>query len=320
VGDVKGPGDLHRVLGDQTHALDLTGMNIMVDHCEFAYANDQIVNFYGDRDLRVGISFQWNYVYGGLRLSTHEKGQHSMSYGNGGWGFVSMHHNLTAHSASRNPRIWGEQVDYRNNILYDYAGSGYGDQNDYIKLNYIGNVQKRGSWTWGFQADGPFAEFFAADNRMPAGSAGDLKVAPETLMTEPWESAPVMTESADRAYARILRTGGASLPVRDAVTRYVADSVRDNTGSIPGTTDDFPEGGYPKYASAQAEADGDRDGIPDWWEKKFGLNPNDPSDAAGDLNGDGYTNLEKYLYGIDPTRRVDWTDPRNNVDPLLPSS
>jgi hypothetical protein len=28
------------------------------------------------------------------------------------------------------------------------------------------------------------------------------------------------------------------------------------------------------------------------------LNPNDPEDRNGDLNGDGYTNLEKYLNSL----------------------
>jgi hypothetical protein len=28
------------------------------------------------------------------------------------------------------------------------------------------------------------------------------------------------------------------------------------------------------------------------------LNPNDPADGNGDLNGDGYTNLEKYLNSL----------------------
>ncbi|GAH25596.1 unnamed protein product, partial [marine sediment metagenome] len=36
--------------------------------------------------------------------------------------------------------------------------------------------------------------------------------------------------------------------------------------------------------------DADDDGMPDWWEKKYGLNPEDPTDAEGDLDGDGFTN------------------------------
>lgn len=47
-----------------------------------------------------------------------------------------------------------------------------------------------------------------------------------------------------------------------------------------------------------------------------GLDPNDPTDAAKDCNGDGYTNIEKYINGIDPSRKIDWTDLRNNHDTL----
>ncbi|MBR5464996.1 MAG: hypothetical protein IKU77_04320 [Alistipes sp.] len=53
------------------------------------------------------------------------------------------------------------------------------------------------------------------------------------------------------------------------------------------------------------------------WAQKYGLNPNDASDANGDITGDGYTNIEKYIHGIDPTKKVDWTNLENNHDTLL---
>ena len=40
--------------------------------------------------------------------------------------------------------------------------------------------------------------------------------------------------------------------------------------------------------------DTDEDGMTDWWETQYGLNPADPADAEGDMNGDGQTNLEMY--------------------------
>ena len=46
--------------------------------------------------------------------------------------------------------------------------------------------------------------------------------------------------------------------------------------------------------------DTDKDGIPDKVENEWGLNPLDPSDAKGDLDGDGFTNLEEYLAKTDP--------------------
>ena len=46
--------------------------------------------------------------------------------------------------------------------------------------------------------------------------------------------------------------------------------------------------------------DTDSDGIPDRWERRYGLNPFDPSDANGDLDKDGKTNLEEYLQQTNP--------------------
>ena len=57
----------------------------------------------------------------------------------------------------------------------------------------------------------------------------------------------------------------------------------------------------PYYGCAPDEIDSDADGIPDYWELKYNLNPNDPSDAALDPDNDGYTNLEEYEKGTDPT-------------------
>lgn len=46
--------------------------------------------------------------------------------------------------------------------------------------------------------------------------------------------------------------------------------------------------------------DRDRDGMPDAWEERHGLNPDDASDGPADRDGDGYTNLEAFLNGSDP--------------------
>ncbi len=40
--------------------------------------------------------------------------------------------------------------------------------------------------------------------------------------------------------------------------------------------------------------DSDGDKIPDTCELQMGLDPNDPTDAAGDMDGDGFTELQEY--------------------------
>jgi len=48
--------------------------------------------------------------------------------------------------------------------------------------------------------------------------------------------------------------------------------------------------------------DTDSDGMPDWWEEKYGFDPFDPSDATEDEDDDGYTNLEEYNEDMDPLK------------------
>ncbi|MBO4850186.1 MAG: polysaccharide lyase [Prevotella sp.] len=81
-------------------------------------------------------------------------------------------------------------------------------------------------------------------------------------------------------------------------------------------TDPRQMGGYPEYQPWKPWTDTDGDGMPDEWEKSHGLNPNDPTDANDDLNGDGYTNIEKYINAIPTLSRVDWRNLNNNYDTL----
>ncbi|WP_243347306.1 thrombospondin type 3 repeat-containing protein [Parabacteroides sp. FAFU027] len=144
----------------------------------------------------------------------------------------------------------------------------------------------------------------------------------------------------DKVFDYVLANAGATLPKRDPVDIRVIKQVR--TGKVvynhkykedgkpqfknrrlpkdsykQGIITDIAQvGGYPKYKSTKAPKDTDNDGMPDKWEIKYGLNPKDASDAVKDCNGDGYTNIEKYINGIDPTKKVDWSDPKNNHDTL----
>lgn len=144
--------------------------------------------------------------------------------------------------------------------------------------------------------------------------------------------------SAQEAYVFVLENVGATLPRRDTVDARIIESVRTgkalyDKNAQPYTTpyvkrrlpDDsykygiitHPQqvGGLPEY-NGIPYTDSDSDGMPDTWEMRYGLDPNNPADARKDCNGDGYTNIEKYINGIDPTRPMDWSDLHNNHDTL----
>jgi hypothetical protein len=160
----------------------------------------------------------------------------------------------------------------------------------------------------------------------------------------PVTHAPLAISSAAEAFDYVLANAGATLPRRDAVDERIVTSVR--TGVIPPQqiakgstekakfygyaqqytdeliglvpkgfiTDPSEVGGWPDYKGTPYK-DTDGDGLPDEWETAHGLNPNDASDAVKDLNGDGYTNIEDFINGLDPRApKIDWTNLKNNVD------
>lgn len=136
----------------------------------------------------------------------------------------------------------------------------------------------------------------------------------------PFEGWPVNQQTALRAYREVLARSGATLPRRDAVDQRVIEMVR--TGNVTHgngiVSDPDQVGGYPKYAFSAEDvpADTDRDGMPDEWEEGFGLNAAAAEDGSQDTDGDGYTNLEEYLNGTDPTEQVDYIHLGNNVDAI----
>jgi len=62
--------------------------------------------------------------------------------------------------------------------------------------------------------------------------------------------------------------------------------------------------------------DTDGDGLPDDWETSQGLNPSDPSDAMGDADGDGSSNLAEYRSGTKADDATSWL----NIESIRQSS
>jgi hypothetical protein len=95
---------------------------------------------------------------------------------------------------------------------------------------------------------------------------------------------------------QVLEHAGATLPLRGPIDVRIVSEVRSKTGRIINSPRDV--GGYPQLRAGLAEADSDHDGMPDSWERENMLDPGDPADAGGDVDGDGYSNLEEYLHAL----------------------
>jgi hypothetical protein len=108
--------------------------------------------------------------------------------------------------------------------------------------------------------------------------------------------APATARTAEQALNVVLSSVGNSR-TRDQVDTALVEEVKTygKKGSQISNENDF--GGVGTIASGKAPTDSDGDGIPDEWEKKNGLNPNDKSDGMK-IASNGYTNLENYVNSL----------------------
>lgn len=122
-----------------------TVYNLVIDHCSFSWAIDKNISTW---DWVRNFTIQWCVIAeaamfgnpqgpaGYAWLSAPNPSgitPHDLTY-------ASIHHNLFAHNASRNPLLYrGKVWDFRNNVDYNWLVSGPVQFRDEAEVNFIGN-------------------------------------------------------------------------------------------------------------------------------------------------------------------------------------
>ncbi len=261
------------------------------------------------------------------------------------------YHNIWAHHDRRMPGLSAGRddpdnlvsfIDIRNSVMYNWKSNAAGietgsvDRSKY-HINFIGNYFKPGPNT---PADRRYAglkvmglnKVYMEDNLHDddaiAGQATiqeklllDLGRMPEgekRLLENPLPVPLVTTQTPPELAAIANDFVGASIPVRDDIDHLVIMDIFNGTGHHPFADmeqdDSPPVLELPTVSHVYASDD---DPFPIWWKRMQGLSANDRIDPQADSNGDGYTNIETYIYGLNlHDNPVDWTKIENNRNPL----
>lgn len=300
------------------NALQIESSRVIVDHASFSWSNDQTLNVIGNGGitgsslaLTAGdVTIQNSFIFEPLNDANHVSQIHAFAtFLSGGIEDLSVIRTAIAHAVQRAPLLEpAGHVEWINNLVYN-------SQNPHGELftkhgapfyNMTGSLNVRGPNTLANSgaAFDVFRNGGLNDGEIFIGGAGwPMNLSFNTVL-DPKDTAaasPVgfgisVPQSSVlqplAAYSAILTAGGA-LP-RDPVDARVVNEIRNCTGSIK-----TPAGiVFPTLASAPAPADADQDGMADSYENANGLNPSNAADRNGDLDGDGFTNLEEYLNGL----------------------
>lgn len=227
---------------------------------------------------------------------------------------LSFLKNLWANVPNRIPETTygntGESFEFINNIIYNYGRATtivYG-----TAVDIIGNAYKVGPTAPErpnlIYHSGPYSpsasegNIYASDNiQIGRANAWGFK----NSNWKKWESSQKVQKNswynsipASSLESTLLKNVG-SILFNDAVDARILREYESVTG-IRGPKSETQVGGYPLIGSISrpSDYDSDYDGMPDKWEIANNLDPIDPNDRNADVNDDGYTNLESFLYSL----------------------
>jgi hypothetical protein len=276
----------------------LNTTNMIFDHVSIEFAQWNNIDAVGASNITLQFSITADPI--GQQFAAHTE-----------TGPYTWYNCLFANAHNRNPLAKDNTV-YVNNVVYDFqAGYTAGNSagvftHDIVNNYFIAGPKTTNSGDAFYQMN--TQKVYASGNYLDSNVDGTLNGAVmgqpggTTALTTPWstDTTSIPTVSATAAYANVIAQAGA-LPHDQVDLTVIADVTSlGKSGDLwtSQTKTGLANSGYGTITGGTAPTDTDGDGMPDAWETKYGLNPNDPSDATGDFDKTGYTNIEKYINGI----------------------
>jgi len=323
-----------RGYGQTGNAMGCGSDQTIIDHTTAAWGTDETFSSRGAKNMTLqysmiaealGIAYHQNYGEG----SNH--GFAATIGGNIGTFSHNLLANCNGRNWSMGGGLDGAgyyagRLDIFNNVVYNWKGRT--TDGGAHEINFVGNYYKQGpangtSRIFTLQLEGTGQGSQSAylknnvldsrDGSAPSVDASSMygvsisssqTVDWEYFVDEPFFPSYATIHSPQDAYKIVLSDAGVTMPCRDEQhLRIINEALSRSytyTGSrsgIKGQIDhENDAGGFEAFPEESRPAgwDSDQDGMPDWWEKMTGSDP-DLADNNEDPDRDGYTLLEDYL-------------------------
>jgi hypothetical protein len=279
---------------NETHAMRIISgaYKVVVDHCTFMWADDEVASIWTNDKSMYDITLSNSIVAEGL--GSHGYGtivgaKYAPSPGPNWVNKISLVKNLYAHNHERSPSLSRDvNAVVINNLSYNaqWEFMALGLNNGPTTASIIGNHFITGSANYGGAAIGVAAtgvgsKIYQSDNRVTgpysrnvfSDGTGSSVVSQPPLV----DGTTILPGSTVKDY--VLRNVGAWPAYRDSAETRVIDEVRNGTGFHKNKIAEA--GGWPtEYNSMTSRS----------------LSSLLPANPNGDDDGNGYTNIEEFLY------------------------